>query len=106
MDRDNPSGVGDYEVTDSSTLPQYLPPCRSNYYVQAQVIGPNGPTGPIYNSADEVKCYLNQNVHFVVNRCLTYGIGMWCKNAENPPYPPDNCLDYRVRFCCGESNLI
>jgi hypothetical protein len=42
----------------------------------------------------------------VVNRCLTYGIGMWCKNAENPPYPPDNCLDYRVRFCCGESNLI
>jgi hypothetical protein len=42
----------------------------------------------------------------VVNRCNPDGNGMYCKNDENTPndqYTP-KCLNYRVRFCCGESN--
>ena len=105
MDRDDPGGVGDYETIQDiliePTLPIYLPPCLDNFYVQAQRV--DYPT--IYNSAEEIKSHLNQNVHFVVDRYSQYGVGvgMWCKNDENAPA---GCFDYRVRFCCGESNFI
>ena len=98
MNRDSPSGVGDYEITDPNTSACYLPTCPNNYYVQAQVIGL--PT--IYNSAEEVKSNLNQVVHFVLNRYMTPGIGMYCRNDENINAAAYGCRDYRVRFCCGE----
>jgi hypothetical protein len=102
MDRDDQYGVGDYEtIQDNTTLPIYLPPCLDNFYVQAQRV--DYPT--IYNSAEEIKSNLNQNVHFVVDHYSQYqvGNGMWCKNDENAP---SGCFDYQVRFCCGEYNFI
>ena len=93
MNRDNQYGVGDYEVTDSSTNP--TKPC-SIYYVQAMK---NSGASIIFNSPDEIKFSLNQTVHFVVNRNLALGVGMYCVNAENTGN--GGCLDYKVRFCCG-----
>lgn len=91
MDRDNPSGVGDYEVTDSQTNP--TKPCPTNYYVQARVSG----TSTLYNSPDEIKTDLGQVVYFVVNANQQYGVGMYCKNADNT----ETCKDYEARFCCA-----
>ena len=93
MDRDNPSGVGDYEVTDSSSNPQK--PCPI-YYVQAMKVGD---PSVLYNSAEEIKFKLNQVVHFVVNRYQALGVGMYCVNSENPA----GCFDYKARFCCGKA---
>ena len=100
MNRDIPETTGDWEINginDPNSIFPYCPPINY-YYVQAQVVG--DPNNTIYHSADEVKCYLDQVVHFVVNRCNPYGNGMYCKNDENTL----KCLNYRVRFCCGESN--
>ncbi len=99
MDRDYTHANGDDERTNSSTPDIYKTRCPKHYYVQAQVV--NGTD--FFESAGEVYSSLNQVVHFVVNRYMTLGVGMYCLNSENEP---NGCLDYRVRFCCGESNLI
>ena len=93
MDRDNPSGVGDYEVTDSQTNLTKPCPCPTNYYVQARVSG----TSKLYNSPNEIRTDLGQVVHFVVNANQQYGVGMFCNNAQNT----EQCKDYEARFCCG-----
>ena len=104
MDKDDPFdpfGVGDTELIDWLTPPEYWTPCPNNYYVQAQRV--NYPT--IYNSAEEIKKSLNQTVHFVVNRYALFGwgVGLSCNNGENLRA---GCFDYQVRFCCGESNKL
>ena len=93
MDRDDPSGVGDYELTADDGLGNPVKPCPCNYYVQARVKG----NSTIYNSPDEIKTDLGQVVGFVVNAQEQYGVGMYCKNAENTV----PCQDYEARFCCG-----
>ena len=94
MDRDDPGGVGDYELTADDGLGNPTKPCPCNYYVQARVKG----TIKVYNSPDEIKTDLGQVVGFVVNANQTYGAGMYCKNADNTVA----CKDYETRFCCGK----
>jgi hypothetical protein len=53
----------------------------------------------IYNSAQEVKSSLNQNVGFNVNRFSIANSGVFCNNDSQPN---KRCLDYQVRFCCGK----
>ena len=74
MDRDDNSGVGDYEITDSDNNPTK----PAKYTVQAQRVD----YAPIYNSALEVRTALGQNVTFVVNSYLQYGVGMYCKKRS------------------------
>ena len=94
MNRDDPSGVGDYEITDANDNP----PKPAKYMVQAQQVD----YAPVYNSALEVRTALGQNVTFVVNSFVQYGAGMYCKNELNG----NNCLNYQARFCCGKFNLF
>ena len=100
MNRDNEYGVGDYEITEAQNNP--TKPCPSNYYVQARVVG----TSKVYNSPDEIKTDLGQVVWFVVNATQQYGVGMYCKNADNPPVSPPKCKNYEARFCCGKAYKI
>ena len=90
MNRDDPSGVGDYEITDANDNP----PKPAKYMVQAQQVDYT----PVYNSALEVRTALGQNVTFVVNSFVQYGVGMYCRNDQNG----NNCMDYQARFCCGK----
>jgi hypothetical protein len=92
MNRDNPDGLGDYELTDSQSNP--AKPCPSNYYVQARVVG----TSKLYNSQNEIATDLGQVVRFVVNKNSRYGVGMYCQNGDNKV----PCKDYEARFCCGK----
>ena len=94
MNRDDPSGVGDYEITDANDNPAK----PAKYMVQAQQVG----YAPIYNSALEVRTALGQNVTYVVNSFVQYGVGMYCRNDQNG----NNCMDYQARFCCGKFNLF
>ena len=93
-----PGGMGDYEVTDATDNP--TKPCPI-YYVQARKYGN---TSILYNSAEEIKTVLNQTVHFVCNRFQLLGVGMYCVNSENTAN--GGCLDYQVRFCCGNHKLF
>ena len=92
MNRDLPSGTGDWEVTDARDNP--VKPCKI-YYVQARKVGD---PSIVYNSPFEIKSKLNQVVTFKVNRYESLGVGMWCNNEANN----GKCLDYEVRFCCGK----
>jgi hypothetical protein len=77
LNRDGPSGNGDYEtLTDYVNLGQS---CSSPSKVE-------------YRPVNREKVF--QNVH--------YGntIGFYCLNSENP----SGCLDYEVRFYCGEED--
>ena len=91
IDRDYPSGVGDYEITDAITNPTKA----NKYVVQAQRAGYT----PRYNSPQEVLAALGQNVSYVVNSYVALGVGMYCKNDQNPN---GGCMDYKARFCCGK----
>ena len=99
MDRDEPTGVGDYEITDNITDP--VKPCK--YVVQARLKCQNS----TYNSPQEVKARLGQNVTFVVNSYQPLlGVGMYCRNEDqNGTLCPHGCMDYEARFCQGKKYI-
>jgi hypothetical protein len=77
--RDTPAGTGDYEDIASLRV-QYDEICSSPLDIECQTV-----SGVDYSQAGQVTaCNLDY--------------GFYCRNAENP----EGCLDYRVRFFCGE----
>ena len=102
MDRDDPwKGL---EEGDNETIVSIFSPLKPpTYVVQARLKCQT----ITYNSPQEVKADLNQNVTFVVNSYQSLGVGMYCRNKDqNGTICPHDCYDYEARFCCGKLNLL
>ncbi|MCP5016989.1 MAG: hypothetical protein GY938_17235 [Ketobacter sp.] len=79
FDRDNPSGTGDWELTDLILLANGEKMCKNPTEIQARVKGSN------VLAEDTGQNFLMYNLQ-----------GFVCRNQDNNGL----CLDYEVQFCC------
>ena len=102
FDRDNPGGIGDWELAGHSSIPTSSIKCK-NYMIQVK--DNSFPANVMTNSA-QVLAMTGNYATFLFPASGFSNAGFLCTNlphSGNPTLPTNQkqrCKDFSVRFCC------
>ena len=92
LDRDNPSGLGDFELYEAFANTDGNPPCKTGFEAVDAKCRVKYSKIPWQDSNDTIA---------KINQCTPIGFA-----CANPDQPDGICEDYEVQFLCGGKKIV